>query len=168
MKILVTGGAGFIASHLVDRLVADGHHVVVVDNLSAGRKENVNSKALFYEVDICDAVSLEEVFKKEKPEVVDHHAAHVNVRKSVEMPAYDANINILGSLNLCELSKKYQVKKFIYVSTGGAVYGEPKELPVKETCPVEPLSQYGVSKHTVEHYLSIFYKLYGLNFTILR
>ncbi|OHB99009.1 MAG: UDP-glucose 4-epimerase, partial [Planctomycetes bacterium RIFCSPHIGHO2_12_42_15] len=93
---------------------------------------------------------------------------HVNVRKSVEMPAYDANINILGSLNLCELSKKYQVKKFIYVSTGGAVYGEPKELPVKETCPVEPLSQYGVSKHTVEHYLSIFYKLYGLNFTILR
>ena len=168
MKILVTGGAGFIASHLVDRLVANGHHVVVVDNLSAGRRENVNPKALFYEVDICDATSLEEVFKKEKPEVVDHHAAHVNVRKSVEMPAYDANINILGSLNLCELSKKYQVKKFIYVSTGGAVYGEPKELPVKETCPVEPLSQYGVSKHTVEHYLSIFYKLYGLDFTILR
>ena len=168
MKILVTGGAGFIASHLVDRLVANGHHVVVVDNLSAGRRENVNPKALFYEVDICDATSLEEVFKKEKPEVVDHHAAHVNVRKSVEMPAYDANINILGSLNLCELSKKYQVKKFIYVSTGGAVYGEPKVLPVKETCPVEPLSQYGVSKHTVEHYLSIFYKLYGLDFTILR
>lgn len=168
MKILVTGGAGFIASHLVDRLVADGHHVVVVDNLSAGRRENVNPKALFYEVDICDAVSLEEVFKKEKPEVVDHHAAHVNVRKSVEMPAYDANINILGSLNLCELSKQYQIKKFIYVSTGGAVYGEPKVLPVKETCPVEPLSQYGVSKHTVEHYLYIFYKLYGLNFTILR
>ncbi|HHT9137259.1 MAG TPA: NAD-dependent epimerase/dehydratase family protein [Candidatus Wunengus sp. YC60] len=168
MKILVTGGAGFIASHLVDRLVADGHRVVVVDNLSSGRRENVNPKALFYEVDICDAISLEEVFKKEKPEIVDHHAAHVNVRKSVEMPAYDANINILGSLNLCELSKKYKVKKFIYVSTGGAVYGEPKVLPVKETCPVEPLSQYGVSKHTVEHYLSIFYKLYGLNFTVLR
>ena len=168
MKVLVTGGAGFIASHLVDRLVAEGHHVVVVDNLSAGRRENVNPKALFYEVDICDAVSLEEVFEKEKPEVVDHHAAHVNVRKSVEMPAYDANINILGSLNLCELSKQYQIKKFIYVSTGGAVYGEPKVLPVKETCPVEPLSQYGVSKHTVEHYLYIFHKLYGLNFTILR
>ena len=168
MKVLVTGGAGFIASHLVDRLVAEGHRVVVVDNLSAGRRENVNPKALFYEVDICDAVSLEEVFEKEKPEVVDHHAAHVNVRKSVEMPAYDANINILGSLNLCELSKQYQIKKFIYVSTGGAVYGEPKVLPVKETCPVEPLSQYGVSKHTVEHYLYIFHKLYGLNFTILR
>jgi len=168
VKILVTGGAGFIASHLVDRLIAEGHRVVVVDNLSAGRRENVNPKALFYEVDICDAASLEEVFRKETPEVVDHHAAHVNVRKSVEMPAYDANINILGSLNLCELSKKYRVKKFVYISTGGAVYGEPKVLPVNETCPIEPLSQYGVSKHTVEHYLSIFYKLYGLNFTILR
>ncbi len=168
MKILVTGGAGFIASHLVDRLIAEGHRVVVIDNLSAGRRENVNPKALFYEVDICDAASLEEVFRKETPEVVDHHAAHVNVRKSVEMPAYDANINILGSLNLCELSKKYRVKKFIYISTGGAVYGEPRVLPVNETCPIEPLSQYGVSKHTVEHYLSIFYKLYGLNFTILR
>lgn len=168
MKILVTGGAGFIASHLVDRLIEEGHYVIVVDNLSAGRKENVNPKASFYKVDICDSVALEDVFKKEGPGIVDHHAAHVDVRKSVEMPVYDANINILGSLNLCELSKKYQVKKFIYVSTGGAVYGEPKNLPVKETCPVEPLSQYGVSKHTVEHYLSIFYKLYGLNFTVLR
>lgn len=168
MKILVTGGAGFIASHLVDRLIAHGHRVIVVDNLSAGQKENVNPKASFYLTDICDAQALEEVFKRERPEIVNHHAAHVNVRKSVEMPVYDANINILGSLNLCELSKKYQIKKFIYVSTGGAVYGEPKDLPVQETCPVEPLSQYGVSKHTVEHYLSIFYKLYGLNFTVLR
>lgn len=168
MKILVTGGAGFIASHLVDRLVANGHCVVVVDNLSAGRRENINSKAIFYQTDICDVTDMEEVFKKERPEIVDHHAAHVNVRKSVEAPVYDASINILGSLNLCELSKKYQVKKFIYISTGGAVYGEPKDLPVRETCPVEPLSQYGVSKHTVEHYLSIFYKLYGLNFTVLR
>ncbi|MDG6005619.1 MAG: NAD-dependent epimerase/dehydratase family protein [Candidatus Brocadia sp.] len=168
MKILVTGGAGFIASHLVDRLIAHGHRVIVVDNLSAGQKENVNPKASFYLTDICDAQALEEVFKRERPEIVNHHAAHVNVRKSVEMPVYDANINILGSLNLCELSKKYQIKKFIYVSTGGAVYGEPKDLPVQETYPVEPLSQYGVSKHTVEHYLSIFYKLYGLNFTVLR
>ena len=149
MKILVTGGAGFIASHLVDKLIAYDHCVIVVDNLSGGRKENVNPKASFYEIDICDAKALEEVFIKERPEIVDHHAAHVNVRKSVEMPVYDANINILGSLNLCELSKKYRVKKFIYISTGGAVYGEPKNLPVQETCPIEPLSQYGVSKHTV-------------------
>lgn len=168
MNILVTGGAGFIASHLVDRFIEDGHRVIVVDNLSSGRKENINPKALFYETDICDSLALEEVFKKERPEIVDHHAAHVNVRKSVEMPVYDANINILGSLNLCELSRKYHVKKFIYVSTGGAVYGEPKDLPVKESCPVEPLSQYGISKHTVEHYLSVFNKLYGLSFTILR
>ncbi|MGQ3684461.1 MAG: NAD-dependent epimerase/dehydratase family protein [Candidatus Loosdrechtia sp.] len=168
MRILVTGGAGFIASHLVDRLITDGHQVIVVDNLSAGKKENVNPHAQFYPVDICDAAALEEVFRKERPEIVNHHAAHVNVRKSVEMPVYDANINILGSLNLCELSKKYEIKKFIYASTGGAVYGEPLDLPVKETYPVEPLSQYGVSKHTVEHYLLVFYKLYGLNFTILR
>lgn len=168
MKILVTGGAGFIASHLVDRFIEGGHHVIVVDNLSSGRKENINPKAVFYETDICDSPALEEVFRKERPEVVDHHAAHVNVRKSVEMPVYDASINILGSLNLCELSRKYHVKKFIYVSTGGAVYGEPKDLPVRESCPVEPLSHYGISKHTVEHYLSVFNKLYGLNFTVLR
>jgi UDP-glucose 4-epimerase len=168
VKILVTGGAGFIASHLVDQFIEDGHRVIVVDNLSSGIKENINPKALFYKIDICDALALEEVFKKERPEIVDHHAAHVNVRKSVEMPIFDANVNILGSLNLCELSRKYHVKKFIYVSTGGAVYGEPKYLPVKESCPVEPLSQYGISKHTVEHYLSVFHKLYGLDFTILR
>ena len=168
LKILVTGGAGFIASHLVDRLIAEGHRVIVVDNLSAGEKKNVNPKAVFYKVDICDLKDLEEVFKKERPEIVDHHAAHVNVRKSVEMPVYDANINILGSLNLCELSKKYQIRKFIYVSTGGAVYGEPKNLPVQETSPIEPLCQYGVSKHTVEHYLYVFYKLYDLNYTVLR
>lgn len=168
MKILVTGGAGFIASHLVDKLIDEGHAVVVVDNLSAGRFENVNKSAAFYKIDICDSTALELIFKKERPEVVNHHAAQVNVRKSVDTPIYDANVNILGSLNLCELSRKFQVKKFIYASTGGAVYGEPKSLPVKETCPVEPISQYGVSKHTVEHYLYIFYKLYGLNFTILR
>ncbi|HHT9106029.1 MAG TPA: NAD-dependent epimerase/dehydratase family protein [Candidatus Wujingus californicus] len=168
MKTLVTGGAGFIASHLVDRLIDEGHSVVVVDNLSAGRFENVNKSATFYKIDICNSTDLEVIFNKERPEVVNHHAAQVNVRKSVDTPMYDANVNILGSLNLCELSRKFQVKKFIYASTGGAVYGEPKSLPVKETCPVEPISQYGVSKHTVEHYLYIFYKLYGLNFTVLR
>ena len=168
MKTLVTGGAGFIASHLVDRLIGEGHSVVVVDNLSAGRFENVNKSATFYKIDICNSTALELIFKKERPEVVNHHAAQVNVRKSVDTPMYDANVNILGSLNLCELSRKFQVKKFIYASTGGAVYGEPKSLPVKETCPVEPISQYGASKHTVEHYLYIFYKLYGLNFTVLR
>lgn len=168
MKILVTGGAGFIASHLVDRLIDEGHSVVVVDNLSAGKFENVNKSATFYKIDICNSTALELIFKKERPEIVNHHAAQVNVRKSVDTPMYDANVNILGSLNLCELSRKFQVKKFIYASTGGAVYGEPKSLPVKETCPVQPISQYGVSKHTVEHYLYIFYKLYGLNFTVLR
>ncbi|MCF6149013.1 MAG: NAD-dependent epimerase/dehydratase family protein [Candidatus Kuenenia sp.] len=168
MKILVTGGAGFIASHLVDHLITKGHDVIIVDNLSTGRVENINPKSSFYNVDICDAGELEAVFNKERPDVVNHHAAHADVRKSVEMPAYDANINILGSLNLCQLSMKYQVKKFIYASTGGAVYGEPKHLPVTEESPIEPLSHYGVSKHTVEHYLFVFGKLYNMNFTILR
>ena len=168
MKILVTGGAGFIGSNLVDQLIEKGHHVAVVDDLSTGKEENIHEKAEFYNIDICDAKSLEEVFKKTQPEIVYHHAAHANVRKSVETPVYDANINILGSLNLCQLSKKYQIKKFIYASTGGAVYGEPKQLPANETTPPEPLSHYGVSKHTVEHYLYVFYTLYNLNFTILR
>ncbi|MCF6149520.1 MAG: NAD-dependent epimerase/dehydratase family protein [Candidatus Kuenenia sp.] len=168
MKVLVTGGAGFIGSHLVDQLIEHGHRVAVVDDLSTGKEENINRKAEFFNINICDMKSLEEVFNKTKPDIVNHHAAHANVRKSVEMPVYDANINILGSLNLCQLSKKYQIKKFIYASTGGAVYGEPKDLPANETTPPEPLSQYGVSKHTVEHYLYVFYKLYNLNFTILR
>lgn len=168
MKILVTGGAGFIASHLVDNLIAKGHDVIIVDNLSTGREENINPKARFYKVDICNAAALADILDKERPDVINHHAAHADVRKSVEMPAYDANINILGSLNLCQLSMKYQVKKFIYASTGGAVYGEPKRMPVTEESPIEPLSQYGVSKHTVEHYLSVFNKLYHMNFTILR
>ncbi|MBM4053146.1 MAG: NAD-dependent epimerase/dehydratase family protein [Planctomycetes bacterium] len=168
MKILVTGGAGFIASHLADHLIAKGHEVIIVDNLSTGKKENINPKSVFYKVDICDIGRLEDVFNEERPDVVNHHAAHADVRKSVEMPAYDANINILGSLNLCQLSMKYGVKKIIYASTGGAVYGEPKHLPVTENSPIEPISQYGVSKHTVEHYLFVFNKLYNLNFTILR
>lgn len=168
MKILVTGGAGFIGSNLVDQLIEEGHRVAVVDDLSTGKEENLHKKAEFFNIDICDAKSLEEVFKKIKPEIVNHHAAHANVRKSVETPVYDANINILGSLNLCQLSNKYRVNKFIYASTGGAVYGEPKHLPANEASPPEPLSHYGVSKHTVEHYLHVFHKLYDLNVTILR
>ncbi|MBM4055116.1 MAG: NAD-dependent epimerase/dehydratase family protein [Planctomycetes bacterium] len=168
MKIVVTGGAGFIGSNLVDQLIEHGHRVAVIDDLSTGKEENINKKAEFFNIDICDAKGMEEVFKKIQPDIVSHHAAHANVRKSVEMPVYDANINILGSLNLCQLSKKYQIKKFIYASTGGAVYGDPKHLPANEATPAEPLSQYGVSKHTIEHYLYVFYKLYNLNFTILR
>ncbi len=168
MKILVTGGAGFIGSHVVDRFVEHGHEVVVVDNLSSGRRENLNPDAKFYELDIRDRENLEEVFKREKPDVVDHHAAQISVVNSVENPRFDAEVNILGSLNLIDLSLKYGVGKFIYASTGGAVYGEPVYLPCDERHPVDPLAPYGISKHTVEHYLYMNHVNFGLQYVVLR
>ncbi len=168
MKILVTGGAGFIASNLVDKLISEGHDVVIVDNLTTGKKDNINAKATFYEEDISNAASLEKIFSEEKPEVVNHHAAQVDLRKSVTDPLYDARVNILGSLNLINIASKHNVKMFIYASTGGAVYGEPKYLPVDEKHTIDPQSQYGVSKHTVEHYLFVFKQTHNLPYTILR
>ena len=168
MKILVTGGAGFIGSHVVDKFIAEGHDVAVVDDLSTGFRENINPKARFYEVNICNAKALEEIFRREQPEVVDHHAAQMDVRHSVEDPVFDASTNILGSLNLILAAVKHRTRKFIYISTGGAIYGEPTYLPVDESHPVNPEAQYGVSKHTVEHYLYLYQHQSGLTFTILR
>ena len=167
MKFLVTGGAGFIGSNVVDGLIEAGYEVVVVDNLITGKRENVNPKARFYRVDITSP-DLEEVFERERPDYVNHHAAQMNVRKSVDDPMYDAKVNVLGSVNLLELCRRYEVKKVIYASTGGAVYGEPLYLPVDEDHPVNPLSPYGVTKHTVEHYLYFYGANYGLRYTILR
>ncbi len=167
MKILVTGGAGFIGSHVADAFVNEGHEVVIVDDLSTGRKQNLNPKARFYEMDIRDP-KLEEVFAHEKPDVVDHHAAQMSVRISVQDPLRDADINIRGSLNILENCVKHQVKKVIYISSGGAAYGEPEYLPCDEAHPVNPICQYGASKHTVEHYLYIYHVNYGLNYTVLR
>ena len=168
-KALVTGGAGFIASHVVDALVENGYEVAVVDNLSTGCERNLNQKAKFYKMDIRDE-SLKDVFDKEKPELVNHHAAQMDVRKSVAEPIYDAQVNVLGSLNLLENCRRVGVKKIVYASTGGAVYGEPSPsiFPVDERCDVDPLSQYGITKHVVEHYLSLYYKLYGIEYTVLR
>ncbi len=168
MKILVTGGAGFIASHLVDSLISQGHSVIIIDNLSTGKKENINPRAAFFEEDICNTESLEKIFSEEKPDIVNHHAAQLDLRRSVREPLYDAQINILGSLNLINLSNKYNVKKIIYVSTGGAVYGEPGYLPADEKHPIEPQSQYGVSKHAVELYLFAFKQTHNLHYTVLR
>ncbi len=168
MKILVTGGAGFIGSHVVDKYVAEGHDVAVVDNLSTGFRENVHPKARFYEGDICDAELIDEIFRKERPEVVNHHAAQMDVRRSIADPVFDARSNILGSLNVILASVKHKARKFIYISTGGAVYGEPKYLPVDESHPIAPESQYGISKHTVEHYLHLYRLHSGLTYTVLR
>ncbi len=168
MKILVTGGAGFIASHVTDRYLQLGHEVAVVDNLSTGFRENINKDAIFYEEDIRKFDAIDKIFKDFKPDIVNHHAAQMDVRKSVEDPVYDAECNILASLNLIIKAVEYNVKRFIYISTGGAVYGEPKELPVKETHPINPECQYGISKHTVEHYLYLYKLLYGLDYVVLR
>jgi len=168
MKILVTGGAGFIGSHVVDLYVEHGHEVVVVDNLSTGYAANLNPAARFYPLDIRNPQALAEVFAHERPAVVNHHAAQMNVRRSVSDPLFDAETNVLGSLNLIECAKRYAVEHFIYISTGGAVYGEPAYLPCDEAHPVNPLCQYGVSKHTVEHYLYVYRANYGLNYTVLR
>ena len=161
MKILVTGGAGFIGSNVVDALVIEGHKVAVLDNLSTGRRENLNPNAKFYNVDITDFEGVEKVFKDFKPEILYHLAAQIDVRKSVSDPVFDGKVNVLGSINLFKLSVEYGVKRVIFSSTGGALYGEPKKLPATEDTPVEPLSPYGVSKYCGENYLNYFKRLYG-------
>ena len=167
MKILVTGGAGFIGSHLVDRLIQLGHEVVVVDNLATGYRHNLNPRARFYEASLLDA-SLGEVFEREKPDIVNHHAAQNDVRRSNADPVFDAQHNIIGSIRLIQTCIEHSVKKVIYASSGGTVYGEPTYLPVDEAHPIAPISPYGVSKHTVEHYLFLAAASAGLNYTVLR
>lgn len=167
MKILVTGGAGFIGSHVVDAYLAAGHEVVVVDDLSTGRASNLNPMATFYQLDIRSP-ELEQVFHRERPQVVNHHAAQMDVRRSVLEPIFDADVNIGGSLNLLECARRFGVERFIYISTGGAVYGEPEYLPCDEEHPINPICQYGASKHSVEHYLYMYRENYGLEYTVLR
>lgn len=166
-KILVTGGAGFIGSHVVDLFIVQGYEVVVIDDLSTGRASNLNPSAKFYEMDIRDP-NIREVFETERPDYVSHHAAQMDVRRSVAQPLYDADVNIIGSINLIEAAKAVNLKRFIYISTGGAVYGEPERVPVEETDPINPICQYGASKHTVEHYLFMYHYNYGLKYTVLR
>ena len=168
MRILFTGGAGFIGSNVVDALVEGGHEVVVVDNLSTGKEENINPKARFFHVDLTDFEALERVFTETKPEVVFHTAAQIDVRKSVQDPLFDAETNIIGSMNLFEFSIKYGVKRVIFSSTGGALYGEAEKLPADENTHIEPLSPYGVSKYCTEQYLEYFKRVYNLERVILR
>lgn len=167
MKILITGGAGFIGSHLVDRLIKENQRVTVIDNLSTGKKENLNPKAKLYRINICSS-RVDQIFKKEKPEVVFHLAAQIDLRKSVEKPTEDAKINILGSSNILDGCRKNRVKKIIFTSTGGAIYGDVKVIPTPEDCPEFPLSPYGIEKLIIEKYLNYYHKVFGLPYIALR
>ncbi len=168
MRILVTGGAGFIGSNVADRFVALGHEVAVFDNLSSGFREFVNPKARFYEGDLADAASIGHAISDFRPEIVDHHAAQIDVRKSVSDPVFDARVNVLGSIGMLQACIANGVRKVIYASTGGALYGEGRQLPATEDHPINPEAPYGASKHTVEHYLYIWKLLHGLDYTVLR
>lgn len=167
MKILVTGGAGFIGSHVVDTMINAGHDVVVVDDLSSGRLANLNPNARFYQVDIRSP-QMREIIAEEKPEVIDHHAAQIDVRRSMKNPQLDADLNIIAPIQLANLAVEYGVRKFIHISSGGAVYGEPVYVPCDEKHPVQPLCFYGASKYTFELYLYIYKETFGLDYTILR
>ena len=166
-KILVTGGAGFIGSTLVDYLIREGHELVVLDNLVSGKSNYINSQAKLYELDICSP-AVAQVFAVEKPDVVYHLAAQIDVRISVNDPVFDNQVNALGSLNILDNCREYGVKKIIFASTGGAIYGEAEEIPTTELAPTYPLSPYGIHKLTTEKYCKFYNKVYDLDYTILR
>jgi UDP-glucose 4-epimerase len=167
VKILVTGGAGFIGSHVVDAYVAAGHEVVVVDDLSTGHRENLNPKARFHQLDICDPKTIE-LIRDERPAVLNLHAAQMDVRRSVADPLFDARINILGTINLLEGARRANVRRVIFVSSGGAVYGEQEAFPAPETHPTNPVSPYGVSKRSGELYAFFYQAEYQLPFFAMR
>ena len=168
MKILITGGAGFIGSHVADAYILRGHEVIIIDDLSSGVKENINPRAQFFEGSVTDEKFIESVISSQKPEVLNHHAAHINVGKSVDDPKFDAAINILGTINLMQFLVKYKsLKKVIFASTGGAMYGN-KQTPFNEEMMPAPLSPYGVSKRSAELYLGFYHIQYGIPFVALR
>ncbi|NCQ12823.1 UDP-glucose 4-epimerase [Candidatus Falkowbacteria bacterium CG10_big_fil_rev_8_21_14_0_10_37_18] len=166
-KILVTGGAGFIGSTLVDKLIAEGNEVIVIDNLFSGKKEYLNSAARFYEVDIISP-DIKKIFQTEKFEIVYHLAAQMEVSKSMENPMFDLDVNLRGAFNILENCRQSGVKKLIFSSTGGAIYGESEERPTPESAPAYPVSFYGIHKLTFEKYLNCYYQVYGFDYTILR
>ena len=168
MKILVTGGAGFIGSNIVDALILKKHKVVIIDDLSTGNLKNLNKKSKFYKFSVTNRKEINKTFKKEKFDIVIHHAAQLDVRKSVEDPLFDADVNIKGSLNILEACKNTKVKKIIFASSGGTMYGECPGKAPQETVPANPLSPYGVAKNSVENYIKSYGSIYGLKYTVLR
>ena len=167
MKIVVTGGAGFIASHIVDAYIADGHEVHIADDFSTGREANVNGKAVVHRLDIANSDTVK-LITNLKPDVLNHHAAQMDVRRSVADPAFDARVNIIGFVNLLQGCVEAGVKKVIFASSGGAVYGDKEPIPAAEAHPTAPLSPYGVSKRTGELYLDYYYMAFGLPYVALR
>jgi len=168
MKILLTGGAGFIGSHVTDLLIENNHEIIIIDNLSIGRIENINTKAKFYQEDLKNYDKIKEIIETEKPEIIYHLAAQIDVRKSIENPIEDAKINIINTLSLLELAIKNNVKHFIFSSTGGAIYGDTKNIPTIEDEKELPVSPYGCAKLAIEKYLNYYSKVYGLKYTCLR
>ena len=167
MNILVTGGAGFIGSHIVNTYIKAGHRVTVIDNLSSGKLRFLNPEVNFYEMDILDS-EVSEILKSEKIETINHHAAQISVSESVSDPLFDVNSNIIGTLQLLQNAVSFGVNKFIFASTGGGMYGEQIFFPASEDHPCQPLSPYGISKLCAENYLTYFFTEYGLSTTILR
>lgn len=167
MKIAISGGAGFIASQIADAYVMAGHEVIVIDDLSTGRRANLPPSARFYQVDIRSP-DVADIFRRERPQVLSHHAAQMDVRRSVADPGFDAGINILGTLNLLEAAREVGVERVIFASSGGAVYGEPSVFPAPESHPHHPASPYGITKSTGEQYLSFYHDVHGLSSIALR
>ncbi|MEI7511549.1 MAG: NAD-dependent epimerase/dehydratase family protein [Candidatus Peregrinibacteria bacterium] len=168
MKILITGGAGFIGSHLADRYISDGHKVVIVDNFSTGREENIPSSATVYNACIQDTAEIERIFCEEKPDLVSHHAAHVSVRNSLKNPKADAEENIMGGLNILEAMQKSGCQKMVFASTGGTIYGNASVFPTPETAREMPLSPYAISKYSFENYLRCYSEVFGISSVVLR
>jgi UDP-glucose 4-epimerase len=167
MKIIVTGGAGFIGSHVVDRYIQLGHEVVVIDNLSTGSEKNLNPAAKFYHIDICSE-QIYSIFANEKPDIINHHAAQISVPLSVKNPFLDLDYNARGFLNILEACVKNKIEKVIFISSGGAIYGEATEYPTSENYYPTPLSPYAIHKYISEVYLKYYHVAFGLNYTILR
>ncbi len=167
MRIVVTGGAGFIGSHIVDAYIAEGHEVFVIDDFSTGAKQNLNGQAILYSLDILDP-KLPDLFSEISPDVLSHHAAQMDLRRSVTDPLFDARINILGLINLLEACRISIVKRVIFASSGGAVYGEQETFPAPEEHPTRPMSPYGVSKLTGEYYLAYYQQAFGIPYVAMR
>ena len=168
MKILITGGAGFIGSNVADMLIAKKHDLVIIDNLSSGFEYNVNKEAKLIKADITDFDKIEKIFNEEKPEIIYHFAAQIDVRKSVSDPIFDAKTNIMATLNLIKLSNDFKIKKFIFSSTGGAIYGDTDDRPTKEEHSEWPLSPYGIAKLATDKFLNFYYEIFGLKYVSLR